>query len=75
MQQDYKTKTILFSGKKRSKDDKLKISRGQTEVAEHKEIEYLGCLFDEKCNGELVSNNWSSEGYGLIATFSVAVRL
>ena len=49
---DDKTKTILFSGKIRPKDVKLKISRGQTELAQHKEIEYLGCLFDEKCTGE-----------------------
>ena len=27
-------------------------SPGRTEVAQHKEINYLGCLFDEKCTGE-----------------------
>ena len=49
---DDKTRSILFSGKNRSRDDKLKISRGSTEIAQHKEINYLGCLFDEKCTGE-----------------------
>ena len=49
---DDKTKSILFSGKNHPKDDKLRISRGRTEVAQHKEINYLGCLFDEKCTGE-----------------------
>ena len=47
-----KTKSIFFSGKNRPRDDKLKISRGRTEVAQHKEINYLGCLFDEKCTRE-----------------------
>ena len=49
---DDKTKSILFSCKNRPRDDKLKISRGRTEVAQHKEINYLGCLFGEKCTGE-----------------------
>ena len=49
---DDKTKSILFTGKNRPRDDKLKISRGRTEVAQHKEINYLGCLFDEKCTEE-----------------------
>ena len=45
---DDKTKSILFTGKNRPRDDKLKISRGRTEVAQHMKINYLGCLFDEK---------------------------
>ena len=49
---DDKTKSILFSGKNRPRDDKLKISWGRIEVAQQKEINYLGCLFDEKCTGE-----------------------
>ena len=49
---DDKTKSILFSGKNHPRDDKLKISRGTTEVAQHKEMNYLGCLFDDKCTGE-----------------------
>ena len=49
---DDKTKSILFTGKNRPRDDKLKICRGRTEVAQHKEINYLGCLFDENCTGE-----------------------
>ena len=48
---DDKTKSILFSGKNRPSDDKLKISRGSIEVSQHKEINYLGWLFDEKCTG------------------------
>ena len=46
---DDKTKSILFSGKNRPVDDKLKIARVTTEIAQHKDINYLGCLFDEKC--------------------------
>ena len=46
-----KTKSILFSGKNRPREDKLKISRGSIDVSQHKEINYLGCLFDEKCTG------------------------
>ena len=49
---DDKTKSILFSGKYRPGDDKLKIARGTTEKAQHKEINNLGCLFYEKCTGE-----------------------
>ena len=52
---DDKTKSILFSGKNRPRDDKLKISRGTTEIAQHNEINYLGCLFDEKCTGEAMA--------------------
>ena len=47
-----KTKPILFTGESRPKADKLNISRGSIEVAKHKEINYLGCLFDEKSSGE-----------------------
>ena len=49
---DDNTKSILFTGKNCPRDDKLRISRGRTEVAQHKEINYLGCLFDEKCTEE-----------------------
>ena len=35
---DDKTKSILFTGKNRPRDDTLKISRGRTEVAQHKEV-------------------------------------
>ena len=48
---DDKRKSLLFTGKNRPKDDKLRIYRGRTEVAQHKEINYLGCLFDEKFDG------------------------
>ena len=54
---DDKTKSILFSGKNRRRDDNLKISRGSIEVAQHKEINYLGCLFDEKCTVESMALN------------------
>ena len=46
-----KTKSILFTGKTRPRDDKLNISGGSIEVAQHKEINYLGCLFDERSPG------------------------
>ena len=57
---DEKTKSILFSGKNRPRDDKLKISRGTTEVAQHKEINYFGCLFDEKCTKGNRENKWQT---------------
>ena len=44
---DDKTKSILFTGKNPPRDDKLKISRGRMKVAQHKEINYLGCVFGE----------------------------
>ena len=47
-----KTKSILFTGKNRPKADNLNISRGRIKVTQHKEINYLGCLFDEKSSGE-----------------------
>ena len=47
-----KTKSILFTGKNRPKVDNLNISRGSINVAQHKEINYLGCLFDDKSSGE-----------------------
>ena len=43
-----KTMSILFAGKNHPKADKLNITRGNIKVAQHKEINYLGCLFDEK---------------------------
>ena len=46
------TKSILFTGKNHPKADNLNISRGRIKVAQHKEINYLGCLFDEKSSGE-----------------------
>ena len=54
-----KTRSILFTGTNRPRDDKLKISRSRTEVALHKEINYLGCLFDEKSTGESMAS-WES---------------
>ena len=47
-----KTKSIIFTGKNRPMDDKLNISCGRTKVTQHMEINYLGCLFDEKSSGE-----------------------
>ena len=47
-----KTKSILFAGKNRPKADNVNISRGSIKVAQHKEINYLGCLFDEKPSAE-----------------------
>ena len=47
-----KTKSILFTGKNRSNADKLNISRVRIKVAQHKKINYFGCLFDEKSSGE-----------------------
>ena len=46
------TKSILFTGKNRLKADNLNISRGSIKVAQHKEINYLGCLFDENSSRE-----------------------
>ena len=43
-----KTTSILLTGKNRPKAENLNISRGSIKVAQHKEINYLGCLFDEK---------------------------
>ena len=37
-------------------DDKLKISRGRTEVPQHKAINYLGCLGQFRENVNLVSD-------------------
>ena len=54
-------KFIHFSGKYRPGDDKLKIARGTTEIAQHKEINYLGCLFDEKCTGESICTKGNRE--------------
>ena len=42
-----KTKSIHFTGKNRPNADNLNISRDSIKVAQHKEITYLGCLFDE----------------------------
>ena len=50
-----KTKTILFTGKNRPKDDQLNVSRGRINITQHKEINYLGCLFDEKSSGEAMA--------------------
>ena len=49
---DDKPKSIFFSSKNRPRDDKLKFYRSQTEVGQHKEINYLGYLFEEKCTGK-----------------------
>ena len=46
-----KAMSILFTGKNRPKDDQLNISRGRINVTQHREINYLGCLFDEKSSG------------------------
>ena len=35
-------------------DDKINISPGRTKVTQHREINYLGCLFDEKSSGESI---------------------
>ena len=43
-----KTKSILFSGRGRPADDKLNITHNGIIVSQHKEIKYLGCIFDEK---------------------------
>ena len=50
--EEERNKSILFTGKNRPKDDTLNISRGNIKVAQQKEINYLGCLFDEKSSGE-----------------------
>ena len=50
-----KTKSILFTGKKRPMDDKLNISRGRTKVTQHREINYLGCSVDVKSSGEFMA--------------------
>ena len=47
-----KTKSILFTGKNRPKDDQLNIVRGNIGVTQHRVNNYLGCLFDEKAAGE-----------------------
>ena len=47
-----KTKSILFTGKNRPSDDQLNISRGRINVTQHSDINYLGCLVDEKSSGE-----------------------
>ncbi len=47
-----KTKAIVFSGKNRPKDDKLNIYRGDIKIAQHKEVNYLGCWFDERATSE-----------------------
>ena len=47
-----KTKSILFTVKNCPKADNLNISRGSIKVAQHKETNYLGRLFDEKSSGE-----------------------
>ena len=45
----------MFTGKNRPKDDQLNISRGRINVTQHREINYLGCLFDEKSSGEYMA--------------------
>ena len=47
-----KTKSILFTGKIRPNQDMLNITHGSIEITQHKQVNYLGCLFDEKCTGE-----------------------
>ena len=44
-----KTKSIIFGSKRRLKDTHtLAIRRGDIEIKQHKEVKYLGCIFD--CN-------------------------
>ena len=47
-----KTKSILFGTKRRLKcDAKIEISRGETKIKQHKEVNYLGCIFDSNLSG------------------------
>ena len=47
-----KTKSILFGTKRRLKDDpKIEICRKEIKIKQHKEVKYLGCLFDSNLSG------------------------
>ena len=51
-----KTKSILFGTKRRLKDThKLFIRRGETEIKQHNEVKYLGCIFDCNTSGEAMA--------------------
>ena len=48
-----KTKSILFGTKRRLKCDvKLEVKRGEIKIKQHKEVTYLGCIFDSNISGE-----------------------
>ena len=47
-----KTKSIIFGTKRKLKNDpQLEISRGEVNIKQHKEVKYLGCLFDSNLSG------------------------
>ena len=47
-----KTKSILFGTKRRLKGNpKLDIYRGEIQIMQHTEVNYLGCLFDSNLSG------------------------
>ena len=51
-----KTKSIIFGSKRRLKDiHKLDIRRGEIEIKQHKEVKYLGCIFECNTSGEAMA--------------------
>ena len=51
-----KTKSIIFGSERRLKDKhKLDIWRGEIEIKLHKEVKYLGCIFDCNTSGEAMA--------------------
>ena len=51
-----KTKSIIFDSKRRLKDrHTLDIRRGEIEIKQHKEVKYLGCIFDCNTSGEAMA--------------------
>ena len=51
-----KTKSIIFGSKRRLKDTHtLAIRRGDIEIKQHKEVKYLGCIFDCNTSGEAMA--------------------
>ena len=51
-----KTKSILFGTKRKLKDiHQLDIRRNEIKIKQHKEVKYLGCIFDSNTSGEAMA--------------------